>query len=173
MLPKRGSILTNALHEKLKYLRLRHNLTQSELAHKLGLASHSHVAKLETGQRTASLDLVVRASILFGTTTDYLLRNSITIEDASGGAPTPMTKISGQFSRFGAKLRALRLHHAWGQTELARRLSLARRGYISNLETGRKLPSLELVVAIADLFGVTTDVLLRDELPVPSLEVPE
>ena len=37
-------------------------------------------------------------------------------------------------------------------------------GYISNLEAGRKAPSLELVVRVADLFGVTTDYLLRDSI---------
>ena len=62
--------------------------------------------------------------------------------------------------------RALRLHAGWGQTEMARRLGLARRGYVSNLEGGRKAPSLELVVLIADLFEVSADYLLRDAISV-------
>src|SRR6266542_266095 len=66
----------------------------------------------------------------------------------------------------GAKLRALRQQQRLTQGELAHQLGLARQGYISNLETGRKTPSLDLVVQIANLFGVTTDYLLRDAISV-------
>lgn len=52
------------------------------------------------------------------------------------------------------------------QLELAKRLGLARQGYVSNLEIGRKMPSLDLLVEIADLFGVTTDYLMRDSIPI-------
>jgi DNA-binding XRE family transcriptional regulator len=57
------------------------------------------------------------------------------------------------------------------QVELAQRLGLARQGYVSNLEAGRKAPSLDLVVQIADLFGVTTDYLLRDTTAVETTDV--
>lgn len=66
----------------------------------------------------------------------------------------------------GDKLRYLRTQRHMTQVELAQRLGLARQGYVSNLEAGRKAPSLELVVQIADLFGVTTDYLLRDTTPI-------
>jgi transcriptional regulator with XRE-family HTH domain len=56
------------------------------------------------------------------------------------------------------------------QIELAQRLGLARQGYVSNLEAGRKAPSLDLVVQIADLFGVSTDYLLRDTTAVEEVE---
>jgi DNA-binding XRE family transcriptional regulator len=61
----------------------------------------------------------------------------------------------------GEKLRYLRMQRQMTQVELAQQLGLARQGYVSNLEAGRKAPSLDLVVQIADLFGVTTDYLLR------------
>jgi DNA-binding XRE family transcriptional regulator len=103
-----------------------------------------------------------------GVTTDYLLRDTIPLEAAPTAIDTPSASAPEHANQFGTKLRALRQQHSWGQTELARQLGLARRGYISNLEAGRKMPSLELVVTIADLFGVTTDTLLRDELSLPS-----
>lgn len=62
----------------------------------------------------------------------------------------------------GEKLRYLRMQRQMTQVELAQQLGLARQGYVSNLEAGRKAPSLDLVIQIADLFGVTTDYLLRD-----------
>src|SRR5688500_18134362 len=66
---------------KLRYLRRGHNVTQVDLADKLGLASHTHVTKLEAGQRTASLNLVLRAADFFDVTTDYLLRDTIPVEE--------------------------------------------------------------------------------------------
>lgn len=49
------------------------------------------------------------------------------------------------------------------QTILARQLGLTSRAYISTLEAGDKLPSIELLIQIADLFTVTTDALLHNE----------
>jgi transcriptional regulator with XRE-family HTH domain len=66
----------------------------------------------------------------------------------------------------GEKVRFLRTQRQITQVELAQRLGLARQGHISNIEAGRKIPSLDVVVQIADLFGVTTDYLLRDVVPV-------
>lgn len=57
------------------------------------------------------------------------------------------------------------------QADLARQLGLRTQAHISLLEAGHKEPSINLVLRIADLFGVTTDYLLRDDIPV-SLEKP-
>lgn len=50
--------------------------------------------------------------------------------------------------------------------ELADALGFKSHGFIGDLESGRKHPSLELAVTIADYFGVTVDQLARDELEV-------
>jgi transcriptional regulator with XRE-family HTH domain len=147
--------------DKLRYLRHRQGMTQVSLAKEIELASYTHVTKLEAGQRTPSLDLVVRIADVFGTTTDYLLRDQVLVEEVQQSDRQLSRNYVGLSHLFGAKLRELRYQRGWGQTELARQLGLARRGYISNLEAGRKLPSIELVLVIADLFGVTTDDLLR------------
>src|SRR3954463_11569101 len=94
---------------KLRYLRREHKVTQVDLANKLGLASHTHVTKLEAGQRTASLELVVRVADLFKVTTDYLLRDSLPVELVEG-VPQATTDYSGEQTAWplllGAKLRA-------------------------------------------------------------------
>lgn len=36
--------------------------------------------------------------------------------------------------------------------------------FVSQLETGKRTPNAAMILKIADLFGVTTDVLMRDEL---------
>jgi transcriptional regulator with XRE-family HTH domain len=52
------------------------------------------------------------------------------------------------------------------QTELARQLGMSARskGYISEIESGAKVPPPERILLLARLFGVTTDYLIRDEL---------
>ena len=36
--------------------------------------------------------------------------------------------------------------------------------YISQIEKGKKIPNAVMIIKIADIFGVTTDKLMRDEL---------
>jgi transcriptional regulator with XRE-family HTH domain len=156
------------LGEKLRFLRSQHGTTQVDLADKLGLASYTHISKIEGNQDLASLVLILRIAHAFAVTTDYLLRDTVAVEQPEQSAANTFADEISLLQLFGAKLRVLRLQHSWGQTVLARKLGLARRGYISNLESARggKLPSPELVVRIADLFGVTTDYLLRDDIPI-------
>ena len=66
--------------------------------------------------------------------------------------------------RFGEKLRALRTRHKMTLKELAMELGLHAHGYISEIETGKKKPTAELVLKVARLFDVTTDQLLKDEI---------
>ena len=67
---------------------------------------------------------------------------------------------------FGTKLRTLRVQHGLSQVELAGKLALAQQSYVSHLETGKKEPSLELLIRVAHVFTVSTDYLLRDTVPV-------
>jgi transcriptional regulator with XRE-family HTH domain len=66
--------------------------------------------------------------------------------------------------RFGEKLRALRTRRGLTLKELAYALGLVAHGYISELEAGKKMPTVEFVLKVSDLFNVTTDQLLRDDL---------
>lgn len=66
--------------------------------------------------------------------------------------------------RFGQKLHALRLHRHMTLKELAIALGYSTHAYISELEAGKKVPTVELVLKVARLFAVTTDELLKDEL---------
>ena len=66
--------------------------------------------------------------------------------------------------RFGEKLRALRTQRGLTLKELASALGYIAHGHISELEAGKKLPTIEFVLKVANLFDVTTDQLLKDEL---------
>ena len=68
--------------------------------------------------------------------------------------------------QFGEKLRYLRLQRGLTMRELADALKFKSHGFIGDLESGRKYPSLDLAVKLADYFGVTVDRLARDDLDV-------
>jgi len=67
-------------------------------------------------------------------------------------------------ARFGEKLKSLRIKRAMTLKEVATALGHRAHGYISELETGKKQPTVEFVLRASKLFGVTTDELLLDDL---------
>jgi len=71
-------------------------------------------------------------------------------------------------ANLGKKIRLLREEAVISQTELALILGLSptSKGVISEVESGKKLPSVEFVLQVAERFGVSTDYLLRDDIPI-------
>ncbi|NJN68602.1 MAG: helix-turn-helix transcriptional regulator [Chloroflexaceae bacterium] len=65
--------------------------------------------------------------------------------------------------RFGEKLRTLRRRRSMSVRELAAALGYASHSYIGDVELGKKHPTIELALKVADFFGVTVDQLVRDE----------
>ncbi len=65
---------------------------------------------------------------------------------------------------FGTKLHRLRLSNDLTLQQLAETLGYSTHSYLSEIEAGKKAPTVELVLKVADLFGVSTDRLIRDEL---------
>lgn len=149
--------------EKLRMLRHQHNLTQIDLAHDLGLSSHTHITNIEAGRRTPSLELVLQIAGRFHVTTESLLddtrpleRLSLSRQIAQFVQPQPVPQL------FGQKLRELRHQLNLTQTQLAHVLGLATHSHIANVEAGRRAPSLELVLMVADYFHVSVDLLVDD-----------
>jgi transcriptional regulator with XRE-family HTH domain len=68
--------------------------------------------------------------------------------------------------RFGEKLRALRQQRGLTLRQLASMLEMGAHSHLANIETGKNKPTADLILKIADLFGVTTDQLMRDELEI-------
>ncbi len=66
--------------------------------------------------------------------------------------------------RFGEKLRSLRKQDGMTLKELALATGLTTHSHVSNIEHGRKKPSLEFVIEVSELFGVTIDQLVKDDL---------
>lgn len=64
---------------------------------------------------------------------------------------------------FADKLVNERKKNGWSQEELAERLGVSRQA-VSKWEGAQAVPDIQKIIAMADLFGVTTDYLLKDEL---------
>lgn len=63
---------------------------------------------------------------------------------------------------FGDKLRELREQNNLTQVELSKKLQIEQ-STLANYESGRRVPKLELVIAVSKLFNVSTDYLLGTE----------
>lgn len=69
----------------------------------------------------------------------------------------------------GQRICELRAHLGWSQVELSRRLRVSKQT-VSNWENDNIQPSIEMLVRLSQIFGVTTDYLLGLE-DVPRLNV--
>ena len=69
---------------------------------------------------------------------------------------------------FGEKLQTLRQKAGMSQDALAEKLDVSRQA-VSRWERDETMPETEKVIALADLFGVTTDYLLRHQ-PEPEMK---
>ncbi|NBD25132.1 helix-turn-helix domain-containing protein [Paenibacillus glycinis] len=63
---------------------------------------------------------------------------------------------------FGEKLKGERKRKGWSQEELAEKLHVSRQS-VSKWENNQNYPSIEIIINVSDLFGVTIDELLRSD----------
>lgn len=63
--------------EKLRVLRLLHDMTLQELANELGLTAHSYISELEAGKKVPTAELVLSVARLFEVTTDELMKDEL------------------------------------------------------------------------------------------------
>ena len=61
------------------------------------------------------------------------------------------------------KIITLRKKNGWSQEELAERVNVSRQS-VSKWESGQSLPDIERLLILSEIFGVTTDYLLKDDL---------
>ncbi|WP_147534450.1 helix-turn-helix domain-containing protein [Bacillus marasmi] len=63
---------------------------------------------------------------------------------------------------FAEKLKSERKNKGWSQEELAEKLFVSRQS-VSKWENGQNYPSIEILIKLSDLFGVTIDEMLRSD----------
>ena len=61
------------------------------------------------------------------------------------------------------QIESLRRRNGWSQTELARRLNISASA-VGMYEQGRREPSIEILVALSEEFGVSIDYLITGHL---------
>lgn len=66
------------------------------------------------------------------------------------------------------KIIELRKQNGWSQEELAERVGVSRQA-ISKWEAAQSTPELDRILTLSELFGVSTDYLIRDDYDVPTL----
>lgn len=76
------------------------------------------------------------------------------------------TKPRLSIQRFGEKLKALRLDRGLTLQQFAESLGYSAHGYISELESGKKTPTAEFVLNVSQLYNISIDELLKDDLEV-------
>lgn len=68
--------------------------------------------------------------------------------------------------KLGDKILYLRKSRGWSQEDLANRLCVSRQS-VSKWESSMAIPDLERIVDLSELFGVSTDVLVKDSVSLP------
>nr|MBO2504280.1 transcriptional regulator [Bacilli bacterium] len=63
---------------------------------------------------------------------------------------------------FSERLKNEREKRGWTQADLADKLHVSRQS-VSKWETGKNYPSIEVIIALSDLFGITIDEMLRSD----------
>ncbi|MBR3006750.1 MAG: helix-turn-helix transcriptional regulator, partial [Erysipelotrichaceae bacterium] len=68
------------------------------------------------------------------------------------------------------KIIELRKRNGWSQEELADRLDVSRQS-VSKWEGALSVPDMNKILKLSEIFGVSTDILLKDELSLSGTEV--
>ncbi|MED3086291.1 helix-turn-helix domain-containing protein [Bacillus toyonensis] len=63
---------------------------------------------------------------------------------------------------FSERLKEEREKRNWSQNDLAEKLHVSRQS-VSKWETGKNYPSIEIIIHLSELFGITIDELLRSD----------
>ncbi|MTI48256.1 MAG: helix-turn-helix transcriptional regulator [Firmicutes bacterium] len=134
--------------DRLRELRIKSNLTQSQLGEKLNL-SKANISKYEAGTIEPNIDIIIFLSNYFDVTIDYLLGKSDFYHKTE-------EKSNVIFSK---RFKQLRNYCSLTQKEMAEILNLSP-STIGMYEQGRRVPDLYMLKEIIDNFNITADFLL-------------
>lgn len=67
--------------EKLRTLRIEHNLTLTQLAAALGYTTHSYLSEIEYGRKLPTAAFVLKVARYFDVTTDELLKDELNLRN--------------------------------------------------------------------------------------------
>lgn len=152
----------------MRALRHKHGMSVRQLATALDYHGHSRISEIETGKRVPTVAFVLQVAALFHVTTDQLLQDDLEVvrityhqDTIAAGLCQP---VQGQGMRkFGEKVSRLRKQRGLSYRELAALLETSH-SHLINIESGKHNPSVELIVRITRVFGVSFDQLMDDDI---------
>lgn len=143
-------------HEKLKVLRKKKGLTQQQIADKIGVNRGSY-SNWEKGKREPSFENLSMLACIFDVSIDFLLSEYLEISKEA------YLKLKEEKKNlFSVRLKELRLKKGLTQTELGEKVGV-KQSTFTNWENGKREPSYENLVKLADLLEVSLDSLFGRE----------
>ena len=143
-------------HEKLKMLRKKKGLTQQEVADFFGIQQAVY-QKWESGNRKPSYENLSMLACIFDVSIDFLLSEYLEISKEA------YLKLKEEKKNlFSVRLKELRLKKGLTQTELGEKVGV-KQSTFTNWENGKREPSFENLVKLADLLEVSLDSLFGRE----------
>lgn len=141
----------------LAQLRKKKGLNQREFADIIGV-SNGAVAMWETNKRQPDLQTLVKIASFYDVSVDYLLSNEdcVYTEEATSSKNT-------QNIALGERLRQIRSLNNYTMSELSQKLGITIQS-LTSYERGNRLPSLDLLIKLADFYGISLDTLVGRDL---------
>ena len=137
-------------HEKLKVLRKTKGLTQQEVAD-LVHVDRVRITNWENGKREPNFENLSMLACIFDVSIDFLLSEYLEISKEA------YLKLKEEKKNlFSVRLKELRLKKGLTQTELGEKVGV-KQSTFTNWENGKREPSFENLVKLADLLEVSLD----------------
>lgn len=137
-------------HEKLKVLRKKKGLTQQEVAD-LVHVDRVRITNWENGKREPNFENLSMLACIFDVSIDFLLSEYLEISKEA------YLKLKEEKKNlFSVRLKELRLKKGLTQTELGEKVGV-KQSTFTNWENGKREPSFENLVKLADLLEVSLD----------------
>lgn len=137
-------------HEKLKVLRKEKGLTQKNLSNMLNISQGAY-AHWEYGKREPNFEKLSMLACIFDVSIDFLLSENLEISKE-----TYLKLKEEKKNLFSVRLKELRLKKGLTQTELGEKVGV-KQSTFTNWENGKREPSFENLVKLADLLEVSLD----------------
>lgn len=143
-------------HEKLKVLRKKKGLTQQEVAD-LVHVDRVRITNWENGKREPNFENLSMLACIFDVSIDFLLSEYLEISKEA------YLKLKEEKKNlFSVRLKELRLKKGLKQTELGEKVGVKQNTF-TNWENGKREPSFENLIKLADLLEVSLDWLFGRE----------
>lgn len=143
-------------HEKLKVLRKKKGLTQQEVAD-LVHVDRVRITNWENGKREPNFENLSMLACIFDVSIDFLLSEYLEISKEA------YLKLKEEKKNlFSVRLKELRLKKGLTQTELGEKVGV-KQSTFTNWENGKREPSFENLIKLADLLEVSLDSLFGRE----------